>query len=132
MKKEISSLRDEAKNAAANSGAEVTKAAGEFMQSVIEEVRSMKSAAWNDVSASVEKAKAENAAVTEEAKAARDESRRLLASIASIERRCGEIDAATQAREAGMRTLWDRITGFRKTFDARVSQMRANSREGEE
>jgi hypothetical protein len=131
MKSEILDLRDEAKNAATVAGNEVERTAGAYMNLVIEEVRSMKNAAANEMRSVTDKSAREAAGLVTEIKATRDAVQAAANRALEVERRVVEMDRAQVAREEGMKALWAHIASFKKTFEARVAQMRG-SREGEQ
>ena len=107
-----------------------------IVNSVIDEVKSVKTAAENEIQSLLVKSHADISASMTEIRAARDATQAAAVRAMEIERRCVEMDRAQAAREEGMRALWTRIAGFKKTFEHRVSQIGGTavieSGEGEE
>ena len=135
MRSEFLEFRDEAKNASNTAAAKLHENSTSFMNVVIEEVRGLRAVAENEMKTTVYKAVSEVSRFAEEARTAKDATQAATVRAIQIEQRCVELDKAHAAREEGMRALWTRITGFKKTFDHRVSQMRssvAELGEGEE
>jgi hypothetical protein len=133
---QTASFRDEVKSAAVNVSGDLYQKTMPIVNSVIDEVKSVRAAAQNEIQSLLAKANADVAAMMTDIRATRDATQAAAVRALEIERRCSEMDSAQAAREEGMRALWTRITGFKKTFDHRVSQMRGaaviESGEGEE
>jgi hypothetical protein len=109
LKIELQTLRDEAGNAAASSGANAAREAGAYTQAVIEEIRSLKAIVEGEVRAVVEKARAESVSLNSEIRAGLDDARRLASQAALSEKRCGDALTAMSNLEAGMKELWARM-----------------------
>ena len=122
--RETASYRDEVKSAAFTASGDLYQKTMPLVNSVIDEVKSVKTAAQNEIQSLLAKANAEAAAMMTEIRTTRDATQAAAVRAMEIERRCSEMDNAQIAREEGMRALWTRIAGFKKTFDHRVSQMR--------
>ena len=134
MRSEILEFRDEAQSASNTAAAKFYENSTSFMNAVIEQTRGLRAAAENEMKAAVSKAVSEVLGLAEEVRTAKDATQSAAARAAEIERRCMETDTAQRVREEGMKALWTRIAGFKKTFDRRVSQTRgpaAESGEGE-
>jgi hypothetical protein len=122
IKESVMAMRTEAVNAAVSAGADASKLAAGLIESVIEEVRSMKAAVGSETAAAIGKTRAEAEGMTSEVRNALSEIRAAAANVLAVERRIAETDEAQRTREAGMKALWERMSEFRKRLDARKAR----------
>jgi hypothetical protein len=136
MHSEILDFRDQAQSAAATTGAKLQEVMTSLTGAVIEQIRGLRAGAENELKAAVAKATAEVSGLTEEIRTARDSVQASAVRMLEIEGRVVELDKEQRIREEGTRATWNRIAGFKKTFDHRVLQMRGaaatEAGEGEE
>jgi hypothetical protein len=109
IKRETEVIRDEARNAAVNAGAEVTRSGAEYMKSVMEEIRALRDADRTNMESALGRYMSEASAAREEVSGVVGETRRILSEASELEKRCSEMDAAARDRETGMRALWERM-----------------------
>jgi hypothetical protein len=136
MHSEILDFRDQAQSAAATTGAKLQEAMALTMNAMLEQARSLRATVEHELQTALSKENTEISGLVSEVKTARDATQAAAVRILEIERHCAEIDQAQHIREEGMKATWNRIAGFKKTFDHRVLQMRgtavAETGEGEE
>jgi hypothetical protein len=130
LKSEITGLRDQAQTAAATTGERFQETIFPIVNAVIDQARSLAASAGNEIQTAIAKASGEMAGLITEARAARDASQAAANRAQEAERRSAELERTQIGREEGMRALWTRILGFKKTFDHRVSQMRGSASNG--
>jgi hypothetical protein len=127
---EILNFRDQAQSAAATAGTKLQEAMTAIANAVIEQIRGLRSGAENELNAVVSKAVADVHGVVSEVKSAKDAAQTAVSQVLEIERRVVELDKEQRIREEGTRATWNRIAGFKKNFDHRVSQMRGTAVSG--